>query len=310
MIAIVGAGAIGRLWASSFEPHSASFLSTREHDATSISFDLVSNSDSAFDTQPSPEKRFAFKQYQVTELSSANLTPTCIWICTKSTAALEACTRLDKHLPNHTPFVLMQNGLGSQQQILSQLTKRPLFAAVTTHGANIPSENKLVHAGHGHTNIGALNELAKTQNPTLNLDGAISNSAFDIHHSTDIWQALWKKLIVNCAINPFTALFNVPNGQIASHSLFEKLWPQLRAELCDLSSVADYAMTEPEIEEHVFHVMHSTQENISSMLQDVRAGRKTEIEDINGYACKVLASANKKQSANRELWEQVNALRN
>lgn len=323
MIAIVGAGAIGRLWASSFKPGSASFLSTRDQDPESIEFRLKvteefaeestkESAESSPDSSPQEpqEKHFNFTQHHVTQLTHNAIPCSSIWICTKSTAAYETCAKLDDHLPKSIPFVLMQNGLGSQKAIIAALTDRPVYAAVTTHGANMPNAETLVHAGYGDTFIGPANRAAKNPDALKSLSSALQDSSFEIQHSADIWQALWKKLIINCAINPFTAILNLSNGDIADNRLFQELWPRLRSELKDTSEIAGYPMTEEQIETQVFSVMHSTRHNISSMLQDIRAGRNTEIDDITGYVCEVLASANKSKHANQTLWEQVHALRN
>jgi 2-dehydropantoate 2-reductase len=319
LIAIVGAGAIGRLWASSFNPDLASFLSTRDKDPKSISFCLRTTAEPIGESdkgspENSPkelqEKHFNFAQHHVTKLVHNAIPCSLIWICTKSTGAYETCASLDGHLPKNIPFVLMQNGLGSQKAIIAALPDRPVYAAVTTHGANMPNAETLVHAGYGDTFIGPINQAANNPDALNVLSTALQHSSFEIQHKTDIWQALWQKLIINCAINPFTAILNLSNGDIADSRLFQELWPRLRSELKDTSEIAGYPMTEEQIETQVLSVMHSTRHNISSMLQDIRAGRSTEIDDITGYVCEVLASANKSKHANQILWEQVHALRN
>jgi 2-dehydropantoate 2-reductase len=47
--------------------------------------------------------------------------------------------------------------------------------------------------------------------------------------------------------------------------------------------MVEESLSVPSLEEFTFHVMSDTRNNISSMLQDVKAGRQTEIQYINGY---------------------------
>lgn len=88
---------------------------------------------------------------------------------------------------------------------------------------------------------------------------------------------LWRKLAVNCVINPLTALWNCPNGELKNH-------PQEIATLCaEVASVIEREGLHTSAEDlryYVEQVIESTAENISSMLQDIRALRHTEIDYI------------------------------
>lgn len=89
------------------------------------------------------------------------------------------------------------------------------------------------------------------------------------------------KLLMNVVINPLAAIFRVPNGAVLEppqRPLFDALlaeaWPVLRAE--------GLALGEAEARERVIAVARATGANRASMLQDVLAGRRTEIEAITG----------------------------
>lgn len=89
------------------------------------------------------------------------------------------------------------------------------------------------------------------------------------------------KLLMNVVINPLAAIFRVPNGAVLEppqRPLFDALlaeaWPVLRAE--------GLALDEAAARERVIAVARATGANRASMLQDVLAGRRTEIEAITG----------------------------
>ena len=97
----------------------------------------------------------------------------------------------------------------------------------------------------------------------------------------DIAQARLAKWLVNLAINPVTAAFRVRNGELASpplreivEALVHEAWPVLAAE--GLALDLDAAR------ERVFQVVQATAANRSSMLQDVLAGRPTELDALTG----------------------------
>jgi 2-dehydropantoate 2-reductase len=87
--------------------------------------------------------------------------------------------------------------------------------------------------------------------------------------------------------------------------MFQENWPELNHELCTMLNQAGVKTSKEELEQRVFQVIENTRSNISSMLQDVRAGRKTEIEDINGFAATYLSSNSLSSRINSLLLEKV-----
>lgn len=312
-IYILGAGAMGSLWATHLylafknnAEHTVQFLSSRENPPTHINFSLHSpfllEASVNFDIQ-----------LPVINISQQNIatpeSPNIILICTKSYHALEACLALQTTLNEHSYLVLFQNGLGSQHQVIDALNDNiPIYAAVSTEGVNRQVNGNLIHAGKGLTKIGPLNDKAKEKINFEKCMSALTHSGLDTKASESIWHALWEKLAVNCAINPFTAILDCPNGEIKDSTLFKESWPLLRVELTEMLNVAGINISIEELETLIFKVIHNTQNNISSMLQDVRTKRKTEIEDINGFAAEYLEDNHLKNGVNKKLYMQVNAM--
>lgn len=109
---------------------------------------------------------------------------------------------------------------------------------------------------------------------------------------SEVRQAQLRKLVVNSVINPLTALLGCKNGQVLASKegrdlmdlLLKEAGPIVRALLPDPSNeTVRRAFSDEALRDLVVAVAGQTAENTSSMLQDVRAGRKTEIAYINGY---------------------------
>lgn len=123
-----------------------------------------------------------------------------------------------------------------------------------------------------------------------------------------------RKLVVNAVVNPLTAIMGCRNGQLAqlppgSNIMHKICWEssvvfaaEMRREstlwLEDMQSrgVDTKDVTVPSLPkslspdclvEEVIRVAQLTKNNVSSMLQDVRLGKKTEIDYINGYLIKL-----------------------
>jgi 2-dehydropantoate 2-reductase len=313
LIYILGAGAMGSLWATHLHlafkdqsHHCVQFLSTRNNAPKQISFSL--NSPFLLAHQNSSLSNFEI-EIPVNKTSKLNTAtqenPNIILLCTKSYHALDACLKLKPYLNEHCYLVLFQNGLGSQHKIIEALPEIPIYAAVSTEGVNRQIDGELVHAGKGLTRIGPLNDRAKESTNFKNCINALTHQGLDTKAAENIWQALWEKLAINCAINPFTAILNCTNGEIKDSALFQENWPLLKIELTEMLNAEDIDISFTELEQRVFQVIQNTQSNISSMLQDKRAKRKTEIGDINGFAAGYLEEKGLNNTINAMLYKKL-----
>ncbi len=230
-----------------------------------------------------------------------------LFITTKSYQVESAIEQVRAILAEDTRIVMMQNGLGSQHRLMEQLPKKQIYAATTTEGANIretANRRLWLHAGKGKTHLGPLTNAAKQRSCT-DIVSWLNNAGLDCEFAGNIMQALWNKLCINCGINPFTALLNCPNGRIIEAELFRSKIAALSEELAFASSHAGFPQQSAQIERQIRQVAEKTAENISSMLQDIRAGRKTEIDAINGFAWRYAEQYGLPYTVNKDLTEKV-----
>jgi 2-dehydropantoate 2-reductase len=109
--------------------------------------------------------------------------------------------------------------------------------------------------------------------------------------SSELLRIQLRKLVVNAVINPLTVVFDCYNGEIFKPErdpLIEKLVAEISAVtrriLLEDNPEADLEeFSSQRLEEVVRDIGAKTATNISSMRQDVLAGRETEIDYINGY---------------------------
>ena len=175
-----------------------------------------------------------------------------------------------------------------------------------SHGVYKRSLFSSVHAGFGTMSIG---RVTSTQNGGAYkssddlLDEAHSQGLLEqiINSSTlaateipptELIQAQIEKLIVNAIINPLSAIFNRKNGQLFNHPAIAYLMQLLLSEASLVARSLPELQPLPNINSRfsmhrlqnvVRDVAEKTGSNTSSMLQDVMAGRETEINYINGY---------------------------
>ncbi len=274
IIHILGAGALGSLWATKLSKDNRIVLLLKK-----------------IDEKRSHQFRFIDKNQTTTiTLPCECSTPTpqdsrpidTLLVFTKSYDTLNAVQQLRNRLTPSSRIVLFQNGMGSQQEITQLLPGNPIYAASTTEGANRPDSQTVVYAGKGETWVGSISNQNNSSESEKVLS-LLSGSGLSVSYNSAIWEKLWLKLAINCAINPFTALLNCKNGELVGQPLFDANITPLCHELERVMKVNNINKNADELEALVKEVIEKTANNVSSMLQDVRAGKQTEIEYINGY---------------------------
>lgn len=171
--------------------------------------------------------------------------------------------------------LLLQNGLGSQEEVAKRVPHTRCIAVSSTEGAFRQDDFRIVFAGQGQ------NWLGDTQAPADWLS-ELTRAGIPHQWSPDIHARLWRKFALNCAINPLTVLHDCRNGGLLQH--LDEVLP-LCDELAALLTLAGQAEAAAGLHEQTRQVLQATAANLSSMQQDVKAGRRTEIDYLLGYAC-------------------------
>ncbi len=291
-IHILGAGALGSLWASKLSlNNNVVLLLKQQRYNNSYSFEFVEQNNRTTITLPCETAATSQTSIQT------------LLVFTKSYDTRPAIDQIKHRLRPDSLIVLFQNGMGSQQEVISLLPNARFYAVTTTEAANRPDKNTVIYAGKGESWLGNLsNPVASDLKSLL---AKLSQSSLTLHQTPEIWQRLWLKLTINCAINPFTALLNCPNGEIRDYDFFRTRITPLCHELSEAMSLNQQAISAENIRSLVDNVIEKTARNISSMLQDVRSGRQTEIDYINGYIDEVAKQQQRHFPVNNELLQAV-----
>lgn len=195
----------------------------------------------------------------------------------KAYDAAPAVAQLAHRLAPGADILLLQNGLGSQDEVARAAPQARCIFASSTEGAFRQADFQVVFAGHGHTWLG---DPQNMQPPAWLEDLHKAGIAHD--WSLDILSRLWRKLALNCAINPLTVLHNCRNGELREHPAQLAC---LSSELVELLQHCGHSHAAEGLHDDVLRVIQATALNYSSMHQDVSQGRRTEIAYLLGYAC-------------------------
>ena len=179
-----------------------------------------------------------------------------------------------------TIILTLQNGLGNIERIGALYPDAHCVAGTTAQGATLIGIGHIRHAGIGETIIGAAAGAGKFHTELIR--DLFMSALIPVQIAKDVTSLLWGKLLINCGINPITAIMKIKNGQIAA---FPNLLAVMRRAVAEGDQVAQklgIAVSYQDPAQKVIEVCEATAENRSSMLQDIEAGKKTEIEYMNG----------------------------
>lgn len=221
----------------------------------------------------------------------------------KSYDILPFLTQVLPKLHEKAQVVLCHNGMGTIEPALALLPKTVnLYFCTSSHG--VFKQGRQAHyAGAGES----LWQLIRLGNPNVLTNSAIEALLPNAQKSNDLNLLLWQKLIINCAINPLTAIFKVKNGELAT----DRFQPQIKAIVNEAVTVAqanEIDISPVAMLKKVNQVITLTAANTSSMLQDRLNQRKTEIDFITGYLINQAQINDIKVPQNQTLFEQVRAL--
>lgn len=214
-----------------------------------------------------------------------------IWLFVKQTHIdSELLSQLEKFPREQTAsLVCYQNGVGHMEALSAIWPHEQLIWAVTTEAAKRVNCNEVVHTGHGHTSIGIWEPAgSRTEQKELvnslclSTKKLLENAGFQTFLSNNIEGMVYQKLLVNVIINPLTAVLRIKNGQLLLQEDRLSLMKELFGEAAAVYRAAHISIDEEKDWERVVQVCRMTSSNSSSMLQDVEAGRRTEIEAITG----------------------------
>lgn len=194
-----------------------------------------------------------------------------VLVLTKS----HATTSLD--IPSGQPVLTLQNGLGNAEALAARIGAEFVLAGSTSEAATLLDVGRVRHAAEGAVLFGAW-----TTCPTGRAALLLRQAAFEVTITETPTTVLWEKAVVSAAINPLTALLDTPNGYLIECEDARVLLKDLAIEATKVANGEGHALDEDAMAAQTEAVCSQTATNISSMLQDVRTKRPTEIEAITG----------------------------
>jgi 2-dehydropantoate 2-reductase len=234
-----------------------------------------------------------------------------VMVCTKSFDSAAAAKDLSRHkrlLGKDGKIVHFQNGWGNAEKFLRYFKQQQVYSARVITGFTRRRANEVeitVHADAIH--IGSL--FGYDTSCVENLCRMITKGGIECEVTESIEKDLWAKMLYNCLLNPIGAILAVPYGRLAEVDCTRKLMDALAQEVFEVMKRAGYSThwdcVEDFLEVFYARLVPDTAQHKSSMLQDLAASKRTEIDALNGAVLKLARKYRVKVPYNQAIYELV-----
>jgi 2-dehydropantoate 2-reductase len=270
-VCVVGAGVIGSLFAGHLGRVSdVSVLCRRGEHARALNEQGL---------------RISGKADLVTEVTAATSpaelpVPDLVIVATKATGLDAAAASLDGHWPEAAVMTVL-NGLGAEG-VVARYGDWPLLSAVTFISGTKHSDTHVEYILDTETWLGPYADTAFEL--ARQAGELIARSGLKVEVLADLRPAQWSKLIFNATVNGVAALTGLPHDFHFAHEGPGELGLVVHALIDEGKSVARAAGVELHDDPWEMNVLATRRgsAHFPSMLEDVAAGRQTEVELING----------------------------
>jgi 2-dehydropantoate 2-reductase len=201
-------------------------------------------------------------------------------VTTKTPGTAWAAETAGKILGADGVGLTIQNGLGNYETLIGQVGRERAAVGVIYVGAELVN-GELRATGPGKVELGRPPAAA----PRAKLDQLarlLGDGGMDVTVVDDAWPAVWRKVVTNAAVNPLTALLRRTNAELLADEPASRVADSLAREVARVATASGVRIGEDEAVKQWRAMAALTGANRSSMLQDVEAGRPTEVDAISG----------------------------
>jgi 2-dehydropantoate 2-reductase len=182
-------------------------------------------------------------------------------------------------------LVLCQNGWGSHEIFAARFPKSRVWNARVITGFRLRAPHDVEVTVHAEpVRIGSL--FGADAAELAPLCAALAQGGLPAEPSPRIAEELWAKLLYNGCLNALGAIFGVPYGALGAHPAGRSLLAALAEEIFAVMRAAGHATRWATAAEFLAalheRLLPPTAAHEPSTLQDLRAGRRTEIDALNG----------------------------
>ena len=189
----------------------------------------------------------------------------------------ERLASLIKIKTENSPVVLLQNGLGVEKPF-TNLGFKTVYRCVLFVTSQVLEDGVVRFKPVAACPIGTVAGNHAQLNVIVE---QLTTAYFTFSSEPDIQRVIWKKAIANCVFNSVCPLLEVDNGIFHRNDTALDIANRIIAECLIIAAAKSVTLTHEEVLESLLRISRFSDGQLISTLQDIRLGRRTEIETLN-----------------------------
>jgi 2-dehydropantoate 2-reductase len=269
-ISFIGAGAVGAAYASLFydtDPHCVSFVAKGDRYERLAKDGLIVNG-----------RRYSIP---VIKPEGPGLPSDFVVVAVKNHQLSEAIRDMKCVIGNETIILSVMNGIDSEERIGSVYGMGKVLYAVAVGIDAVRQGNMVTFSKQGKLFFGEAKNLVPSER-VKSVQSLFQRAGIAYETPPDMIRALWWKFMVNVGINQVSAVLRAPYRVFRHSQEARELTEAAMKEVIALAKAANIDLTDKDMQDFYPYLFAMSPEGKTSMVQDVEAKRKTEVEMFAG----------------------------
>ena len=207
-------------------------------------------------------------------------TPDLIILAVKAYDLDEVMGQIEPVMTERTVILTLQNGIDTEDRLLARFKRDCVVGGVAFIYSKIVAPGLIDHYKKGAIAVGEL--MGHESERVLQIRELFTSAGIPCQLSKDIRRSKWEKMCWNCVFNPLTVLIDDKVSAALDHPEMMHVIHQIVAEVAAVSAAVKVPLP-PDMPERVVKWSQEIRDIHTSMYDDWKAGRQTEIRNLNGY---------------------------
>jgi 2-dehydropantoate 2-reductase len=192
----------------------------------------------------------------------------------------EVMDQIEPILTEKTVILTLQNGIDTEDRLIARIQRDCVVGGVAYIYSKIAEPGVIDHYKKGAVAIGEL--MGHESERLLAIRDLFASADIPCHLSKDLRRSKWEKMCWNCVFNPITVLIDDRVAKALDHPEMTGVIRQIVGECAAISAALKVPLP-LDMPERVVKASQEIRDIHTSMYDDWKAGRRTEIDYLNGF---------------------------
>ena len=210
-----------------------------------------------------------------------------IFVATKSMQLRNMLAKVKHLMHENTKIICILNGLGHVDTLKEFVKEENILIGVTVWTSGLGGPGVLKAYGSGKTEIKQVKE--ENLEATKALIDRLNKAGLNMKYSDNTFQSIWHKAGLNCVLNTYCTLIDCNIGEYGSYEQNLELTRAVLNEVTEVGRAEGVDVLQEVIEKNIENCFDPNTAGLHypSLYQDIKNGRLTEIDYLNGAISKL-----------------------